>query len=71
MPLSFNDFARDDYNSAMIAVYELQNIHPILDLYVFSYLKTCQLYDQLDTVRIAGLGITPDDLRAWLSLSFR
>jgi hypothetical protein len=36
---------RNDYTSAMIAVYELQNIHPILDLYVFSYMRTCVMYD--------------------------
>lgn len=45
VPLSFNDIDRDDYNSAMLAVYELQEIGPILDLYVFSYLRTCVAYD--------------------------
>lgn len=45
VPLSFNDVERNDYTSAMIAVYELQDIHPILDLYVFSYMRTCSLYD--------------------------
>lgn len=45
VPLSFNDVERHDYTSAMIAVYELQDTHPILDLYVFSYLRTCAMYD--------------------------
>ncbi|HEV3269266.1 MAG TPA: Fic family protein [Candidatus Rhabdochlamydia sp.] len=45
VPLSFSDVERNDYTSAMIAVYELQNIHPILDLYVFSYMRTCVMYD--------------------------
>ena len=45
VPLSFNDVERDDYTSAVIAIYELQDIHPILDLYVFSYMRTCAMYD--------------------------
>jgi fido (protein-threonine AMPylation protein) len=45
VPLSFHDIERDDYASAMIAVYELQDIHPILDLYIFSYMRTCSMYD--------------------------
>lgn len=57
VPLSFNDVNRDDYNSAMLAVYELQNIRPILDLYLFSYMRTCVLYDA--TIKSIGL----DELR--------
>lgn len=45
VPLSFNDVEREDYTSAIIAVYELQDIHPILDLYIFSYMRTCSMYD--------------------------
>lgn len=52
VPLSFNDVERADYMSAIIAVYELQNIHPILDLYVFSYLRTCVMYDS--TIKAMG-----------------
>lgn len=44
VPLSFNDIGKDDYNSALIAVYELQKIEPLLDLFVFSYLRTCDTY---------------------------
>ncbi|MES2345613.1 MAG: Fic family protein [Chlamydiota bacterium] len=45
VPLSFNDVDRDDYMSAMIALYELQDVFPIIDLYVFSYMRTCAAYD--------------------------
>src|SRR6202030_2042468 len=52
VPLSFNDVDRDDYTSAVIAIYELQNVRPIVDLYVFSYLRTCALYDStVKTIR--------------------
>jgi Fic family protein len=135
VPLSFNDVERADYTSAMIAVYELQDIRPLLDLYVFSYLRTCATYtatikamgfDQvrvlyrqqrrtfirnivlnqligekleayiqsnskiipepdrvafvedlredlalLDQSRLAGLGVTTDELTAWINLTLR
>lgn len=52
VPLSFNDIEKDDYISAMIAIYELQDVRPLVDLYVFSYLRTCALYDT--TVKATG-----------------
>lgn len=52
VPLSFNDVDRDDYISSVIAIYELQDIHPILDLYAFSYMRTCALYDS--TIKSMG-----------------
>src|SRR5262249_45098979 len=52
VPLSFNDIEREDYTSAMIAVYELQKLHPLIDLYVFSYMRTCAMYDS--TVEAMG-----------------
>lgn len=52
VPLSFNDITREDYASAIIAIYELNNINPLLELYLFSYLRTCNLYDS--TVEAAG-----------------
>ncbi len=52
VPLSFNDFPRDDYTSAVIAIYELQDIRPLLDLYLFSYERTCDMYDS--TVKSLG-----------------
>jgi fido (protein-threonine AMPylation protein) len=52
VPLSFNDVERDDYTSAVIAIYELQDIRPLLDLYIFSYMRTCAMYDS--TVKAIG-----------------
>ncbi len=45
VPLAFNDVRVDDYMSAMIAVYELQDMRPLVDLYVYSYLRTCAVYN--------------------------
>lgn len=45
VPLSFNDVVKEDYISAILAVYELQDLRPLTDLYVFSYNRTCALYD--------------------------
>jgi len=52
VPLSFNDVERENYASALIAIYELQDIRPLLDLYIFSYLRTCAMYDS--TVKAIG-----------------
>ncbi len=52
VPLSFNDVNKDDYISAVICIYELQDLRPLLDLYVFSYLRTCGVYDE--TVKAVG-----------------
>ncbi len=52
VPLSFNDVEREDYTSSVISIYEMQNIHPILDLYLFSYMRTCAMYDS--TVKAIG-----------------
>lgn len=52
VPQSFNEVERDDYTSAMIAIYELQDVRPLTDLYVFSYLRTCQAYDA--TIKAMG-----------------
>ncbi len=52
VPLSFNDVETDDYRGAMIAFYELQEIGPMLDLFTFSYLRTCATYNA--TVEAVG-----------------
>lgn len=52
VPLSFNDVEKDDYTSAIIAIYELQDVRPFIDLYLFSYLRTCAMYDA--TVKTIG-----------------
>lgn len=45
VPLSFNDIDKEDYISAMLSIYELNDPSPLMDLYCFSYFRTCQLYD--------------------------
>jgi prophage maintenance system killer protein len=52
VPLAFSDVRVEDYMSAMIAIYELQNVKPLVDLYVYSYLRTCAAYDS--TVKAMG-----------------
>lgn len=52
VPLAFSDVHVDDYMSAMIAIYELQDVRPLMDLYVYSYLRTCAAYDS--TVKAMG-----------------
>lgn len=52
VPAAFNDVLVEDYMSAMIAVYELQDVRPVVDLYVYSYLRTCAAYDS--TVKAMG-----------------
>jgi methionyl-tRNA formyltransferase len=52
VPLSFNDIDREEYISSIIAVYELCDINPLLDLYIFSYMRTCAMYDS--TVKALG-----------------
>jgi hypothetical protein len=51
-PLSFNSIEKDDYASAMLAIYELNDTKPLADLFQFSYLRTCQEYDA--TVEAVG-----------------
>lgn len=133
IPVSFNEIEKDDYNSALIAIYELQKPEPLAELYAFSYLRTCIMYEStmktvsfdeikalyrferraimrdiilkrlkgpaldeyirtqaaqlipfedqepffedtledlnnLDPIRIAGLGVTKEELNAWRSL---
>jgi Fic family protein len=133
VPLSFNDVEKEDYTSSVLAIYELNKVQPLLDLYVFSYMRTCAIYDstikamgfdelrvryrmqrrsilrevilqkltgsalksyiqaqteklvkkedreefikdvwedirEMDSIRIVGLGITPEDLHQWLNV---
>ncbi len=53
VPLSFKDIEIDDYISAILAIYECQDMLPLRDLYVNSYLRDCKLYD----TTIESLGI--------------
>lgn len=52
VPQAFSDVRVDDYMSAMIAIYEFQDVRPLVDLYVYSYLRTCAAYDS--TVKAIG-----------------
>ncbi len=45
VPLSFNDIEKDDYVCAVIAIYELNDVRPLQDLFVYSYLRTCRMYN--------------------------
>ncbi|OGV26749.1 MAG: hypothetical protein A3F18_04535 [Legionellales bacterium RIFCSPHIGHO2_12_FULL_37_14] len=44
-PLSFNEVNKDDYISAMICIYELNEVQPLIAIYVNSYLRSCRLFD--------------------------
>lgn len=43
-PLSFTDVSRDDYTAALLAIYEKNNIAPMLELYAWAYLRSCEQY---------------------------
>ncbi len=62
VPLTFTDVAREDYSAAMLVVYELQDVRPLLDVYVQSYLKTCQQYDS--TIEEIGVDVIRVKYRA-------
>lgn len=55
VPLSFNDISKDDYISAMLVIYELNDVTPLSELYCWSYLRSCKHY----TVAAQALGIDP------------
>jgi len=57
VPLSFNDVSKDDYICAVLSIYEFQKIQPLIDLYAFSYIRSCDLY--ASTVHAIGV----DELR--------
>lgn len=44
IPLSFSAVSKDDYIAAMLAIYELNKVQPLIDLYCYSYQYTCQEY---------------------------
>ncbi|MCD6044894.1 MAG: hypothetical protein K0R48_57 [Gammaproteobacteria bacterium] len=47
IPLSFNDVDKDEYISSMIAIYEYNDTRPLAELYIWSYLRSCQQYQAL------------------------
>ncbi|WP_422409996.1 Fic family protein [Endozoicomonas sp. ALB122] len=44
-PLSFTDVPRDDYIAALLAIYEFNDISPMLDLFAWAYLRSCNQYE--------------------------
>lgn len=46
-PLSFVDVPRDDYIASLLTIYEKNNIGPLLDLFVWSYQRSCNQYNQV------------------------
>ncbi|MCY4150059.1 MAG: Fic family protein [Gammaproteobacteria bacterium] len=58
-PLSFTDVPSSDYTAALLAVYEKNEIRPMLDLFCWAYMRSCRQYDlakqslgEIDTFRI-------------------
>ncbi len=45
VPLSFNDISVENYISSMLAVYELHDVKPLIDLYLYSYKRSALEYD--------------------------
>ncbi len=43
-PMSFTDVSRDDYSAALLTIYEKNEIGPMLDLYCWAYLRSCNQY---------------------------
>lgn len=43
-PLSFTDVARDEYTAALLAIYEKNDIEPILELFAWAYSRSCEQY---------------------------
>lgn len=43
-PLSFTDVARDDYNAALLAIYEKNDVEPMLELFAWAYSRSCEQY---------------------------
>jgi Fic family protein len=44
-PLSFADISRQDYNAAMLLVYEENDVAPIAEVFCYAYQRSCALYD--------------------------
>jgi Fic family protein len=44
VPLSFNDVNKEEYLTAMIAIYELNHVELLKKIYIKSYIRTCEAY---------------------------
>lgn len=58
-PLSFNDVDNDDYISAIIVAYELNETGPLSELYVWTYMRSAKQY----TATAASMGIDETRIR--------
>jgi hypothetical protein len=52
IPQSFVDADKNDYMKALICFYEFNEVEPLAELYVWSYLRTCEHYDT--SVQVLG-----------------
>jgi len=43
-PLSFIDISRNDYSAAMLIIYETNNVAPMVELFCYAYLRSCEQY---------------------------
>ncbi len=43
-PLSFADVSMDDYTAALLAIYEKNDVHPMLELFAWAYSRSCKHY---------------------------
>lgn len=43
-PLSFTDVARDEYTAALLAIYEKNDVEPMLELFAWAYSRSCEQY---------------------------
>ncbi len=44
-PLSFVDVSKEDYTDAILAVYELNEVEPLRDVFIWAYARSCAHYD--------------------------
>lgn len=57
-PLSFNDVNKKDYHSAIIALYELNEIKPLTELFIYSYSRSCKIYNAtIESTNIDGIRV--------------
>lgn len=45
VPLSFHDVEPGDYHAAILVAYEFNEVSPLAELYVWTYLRSCRDYD--------------------------
>ncbi len=43
-PLSFKDISRNDYSAAILMIYETNNVVPMVELFRYAYLRSCEQY---------------------------